>query len=557
MADKVIQRMNYFDRQFLRARDFKDEQAYHLDRRREHNRLLHTPGVAEGLIVKGDAGSSMVTVEPGTAIDAMGREIVMNGTKQITLPIGPIEVKIYILYAERETDPTGDVCITGNTRFTENPEFFMQRISPTPADSDPVAGVLLAAVKLDSNGHLNESPSNDVRMQSGAVSSIINPDQGGSLELGDRFNVRVPYIDFHHGGGPTEDYNVRIINNADHHLTISVPASSNPIGALSIDVDSFNIDANPGRSFFFRARNLAGGPNTLFYIRGDGDVGIGTTTPLAKLDIASGHLHIGGSGIIPNVQGAYISWNITGGKGETDFINHHGTGAGGFDFMNTGNGTIRSQLMSITASGDVIANNFVGKLTGTKVGYVVDQFINNMGEALEQGDVIVIGENQSSLYYGAKNDIPIPEADTAQTANDTRVCGIVCEVYGELIAETNEGMKSKTGTKQTKAAKANKDKKAEALKPRAFTAEEIKDLDGSKIESGQIGLMVTLGAFAHCKVDADIAPIKVGDLLTTSSTKGHAQKVLDQSKALGSIIGKALGSLKKGKGKIPVLVMLQ
>ena len=71
------------------------------------------------------------------------------------------------------------------------------------------------------------------------------------------------------------------------------------------------------------------------------------------------------------------------------------------------------------------------------------------------------------------------------------------------------------------------------------------------------GWMVTLGAYAHCKVDADIAPIKVGDLLTTSRTAGHAQKVLDQKKATGAIIGKALGSLSKGRGKIPVLVTLQ
>ena len=66
-----------------------------------------------------------------------------------------------------------------------------------------------------------------------------------------------------------------------------------------------------------------------------------------------------------------------------------------------------------------------------------------------------------------------------------------------------------------------------------------------------------MGAYAHCKVDADIAPIQVGDLLTTSPTRGHAQKVLDPTKAVGAILGKALGSLDKGKGKIPVLVLLQ
>jgi hypothetical protein len=57
-------------------------------------------------------------------------------------------------------------------------------------------------------------------------------------------------------------------------------------------------------------------------------------------------------------------------------------------------------------------------------------------------------------------------------------------------------------------------------------------------------------------VDADIAPIKSGDLLTSNATKGHAQKAAEPP-AAGAVLGKALGSLKKGKGTIPVLVTLQ
>jgi len=60
-----------------------------------------------------------------------------------------------------------------------------------------------------------------------------------------------------------------------------------------------------------------------------------------------------------------------------------------------------------------------------------------------------------------------------------------------------------------------------------------------------------------CNVDADIAPIKVGDLLTTSPTKGYAQKALEIEKATGTIIGKALESLSQGKGQITGLVILQ
>ncbi|MGC2776849.1 MAG: hypothetical protein WA418_14570 [Bradyrhizobium sp.] len=57
-----------------------------------------------------------------------------------------------------------------------------------------------------------------------------------------------------------------------------------------------------------------------------------------------------------------------------------------------------------------------------------------------------------------------------------------------------------------------------------------------------------------CKVDADVAPIVAGDLLTTSATRGHAQKVEDPTACAGAIIGKALTSLAGGKGEILVLV---
>jgi hypothetical protein len=204
--------------------------------------------------------------------------------------------------------------------------------------------------------------------------------------------------------------------------------------------------------------------------------------------------------------------------------------------------------VNTTVSGALRVN---GKLSvgGGKVGYVVDQFINKLGETLEEGDVVVIGENQSTLYYGQHENIPIPEVDLAQSAYHTGVCGIVCETHGELRSQTEgaDDGKAKDGKKTGKP----------TLTPHEFTSEEMEKKERTEVQPEQIGLMVTLGAFAHCKVDADIASIKVGDLLTTSPTKGHAQKALDPAKAVGAIIGKALGSLKKGKGKIPVLVMLQ
>lgn len=68
---------------------------------------------------------------------------------------------------------------------------------------------------------------------------------------------------------------------------------------------------------------------------------------------------------------------------------------------------------------------------------------------------------------------------------------------------------------------------------------------------------VALMGKVYCKVDASPSPIRVGDLLTTSETPGHAMRASDPGRAFGSVIGKALGGLAKGTGMIPVLVGLQ
>jgi len=68
---------------------------------------------------------------------------------------------------------------------------------------------------------------------------------------------------------------------------------------------------------------------------------------------------------------------------------------------------------------------------------------------------------------------------------------------------------------------------------------------------------VALSGRVYCWVDASPGAIEPGDLLTTSSTPGHAMKVTDPAKAQGAIIGKAMTGLKEGKGLVLVLVTLQ
>jgi hypothetical protein len=295
-----------------------------------------------------------------------------------------------------------------------------------------------------------------------------------------------------------------------------------------------------------------------------GNVGIGTADPGAKLTVS-------GSNATVNIETAEIVRllrpSVTGVKNHNSAglrVGAFETGVSGatrLDIALSGPATTANQwggvpdvtVMSLLANGNVSIKGSIAA-GGGKGGYVMDQFVNKVADTLEQGDIVVIGDNQASQYYGQNNNIPIPEIDLAQRVYDTRVCGIVTEVHVPVGPESGEISSAGTEVKKSKTAQARS--KADT-KRQSFTPEELEKLDRTKVGSGQIGWMVTLGAFAHCKVDADIAPIKVGDLLTTSPTRGHAQKVLDPSQAFGAIVGKALGSLEKGKGKIPVLVMLQ
>lgn len=58
------------------------------------------------------------------------------------------------------------------------------------------------------------------------------------------------------------------------------------------------------------------------------------------------------------IQGMYLGWNISGGTGETDFINSRGGGAGGYNFYNTDGSTFLTLIASINGTGEVLASNY-------------------------------------------------------------------------------------------------------------------------------------------------------------------------------------------------------
>lgn len=98
----------------------------------------------------------------------------------------------------------------------------------------------------------------------------------------------------------------------------------------------------------------ANGVETLTILN-SGNVGVGVTSPVSKLDI-SGSLHTNSSSALAAMasNGAYFGWNKSGGGGETNFINNIGGGnIGGFTFDKTANGSTFTRLLTIAESGNV------------------------------------------------------------------------------------------------------------------------------------------------------------------------------------------------------------
>jgi DNA-binding beta-propeller fold protein YncE len=77
-----LARNNYFTGKLLVERDFTDEQRYLIGKDRRHNQWLHGWGAVCGLAVRQhedpNCRDQYVIVEPGTAVDCCGREIVLT-----------------------------------------------------------------------------------------------------------------------------------------------------------------------------------------------------------------------------------------------------------------------------------------------------------------------------------------------------------------------------------------------------------------------------------------------------------------------------------------------
>ena len=181
MAD--IKRLNYFTSQFLVAKDFTDEQSYHLGMRRRLNRVLHSFGIADGLTVT-RSSTTQIQVGIGTAIDKNGQELVFQDIQTYTLVTAGNNLDVYLTLGYQEVfDPADHYTQSGLDTFnrtTERPLLHDGTAVP-PTDGSVI---VLARIHLGATGTIESDGSIDssVRILAG---SRIAPQAVGTTQLAD------------------------------------------------------------------------------------------------------------------------------------------------------------------------------------------------------------------------------------------------------------------------------------------------------------------------------------------------------------------------------------
>lgn len=470
MAEDIEKRLRYFTNQFLEEQDFTDEQAYHLDRQRRHNRLLHTPGIADGLTVTAAVGATQAEVAPGTAVDGEGRQIVLKNKQSVNFPGSNQTVLVVISYNQVETDQK----LGGATRWHELPNV---QAFPEGSAPPPTSHLRLARIAIDAAGKV-ASMSQDVRIQAGFRGDVADNSIGEKkldAATRDKLNRALPTT----GGTVNGLLNVR------NRLDVQTSAAGTTGAALVWN------GAGEG-SFGLVARM--------------------TPTFTSGLPTPPRNAAVAGIADVANVHGVYAT-----AKDETPALYVQGSA------LVTGQRTTPPAIGTHALYVDGTAF-FTGQITsgGAKGGYVVDTFINASEQILKTGDIVKLKGSPVTRFYGQNNKIPVAEVTLADKENDTMTIGIV---------------------------------DSEALPLPNAPDNRTEPDDPTSIAPGGELYVVTLGAYAHCKVDATQAPIEVGDLLTSSANPGHAKKATNPQ--IGSIIGKALEPLKEGTGYIAVFVNIQ
>jgi hypothetical protein len=188
---QFLERNRFFNGQRLFASDLQAVEEFNREMRWLHNQSLHQPGVGSGFAVSGKKGDREVVIQPGYAIDALGREIVLAQTD--IEPVPPIAsdgfggVVYFDLtvaypdeYALKAAEAREGVCGAprGAIRLRETPVFCWVKLGPPPD-------------RLPKDANLRDDVQNGLRLRL-ARAQVLNCQLESGLSIAQRRNARPP-----------------------------------------------------------------------------------------------------------------------------------------------------------------------------------------------------------------------------------------------------------------------------------------------------------------------------------------------------------------------------
>jgi hypothetical protein len=152
----TLERPAFFNGQRLTAADLADVQMYHRELRWQHNRTMHNWGIVLGCAVAGARGERAVQVQPGYALDCIGRELILSRTAAMPIPAvagaaggGPATYYLTIRYAEDEDlTPEMRTGLCGSEGAVRRPEEPLMRWRDPDDGFEHGVDIVLASIQV-------------------------------------------------------------------------------------------------------------------------------------------------------------------------------------------------------------------------------------------------------------------------------------------------------------------------------------------------------------------------------------------------------------------------